>query len=157
MEQKQEPQKNKKTEIKDPVIILNTTDTTNGKIVNSVWAYKITKIGREKRDMVWQYYRHRRKLNVNDVIYKKYKDVKLIVIYSGDGKQHLKDGRTEEQKERDAKKMELGREMTKKKKIDRELRKEEELKRVKIRQEKQKRRKEKAKKKLEEQKDVVDI
>jgi hypothetical protein len=63
------------------LITINSTDDT-GKIVKSVWLKSITKMNREKWDMVWQYYRHRTKLPVMDVL-RKYKGKELRIVYSG--------------------------------------------------------------------------
>ncbi len=56
-----------KLNIKNPVFIENSTDET-GQFVNSVYAKKTSKLGREIWYMVWQYYRHRGKLSVKKVI-----------------------------------------------------------------------------------------
>jgi hypothetical protein len=62
------------------VIIKNSTDE-NGRLIKKVWAKKITKLGREKWDMVWQFYRDRKTVPVTDVI-KKYKPEDLHIDYS---------------------------------------------------------------------------
>ncbi len=63
--------------------IANTTDPNNGRIVKSIWAMKITKLGREKWDMIWQYYRDRNRKSVSS-LYSENPDTRLRIIYSGD-------------------------------------------------------------------------
>ncbi len=66
--------------IKNPIFIENIYDTEKKQIVNSIYLNKITKIGRQMSTMVWQYYRHRGKLNVNKVI-KQYGRENLTINY----------------------------------------------------------------------------
>jgi hypothetical protein len=51
----------------------------------SVYIYKKTKMGKMKRDLVWQYYRDRNRQSVESVL-DRYKDTQLKarIIYSGD-------------------------------------------------------------------------
>ncbi len=56
--------------IKNKLFLQNIYDNEKKLIVNSVYLNKITKTGRGMSTMVWQYFRHRGKLNVNDVIQK---------------------------------------------------------------------------------------
>jgi len=68
-------------EINNPVFKKNVTDLTNDKIVKSIYLKKKSKMDREMQTLVWQYYRHRKSLNVNDVI-KKYGRESLVINYS---------------------------------------------------------------------------
>jgi len=68
-------------EIKNPIFRQNVVCNKTGKVIKKVWAFKITKLERTKRDLVWEYYRHRGKLNVNDLL-KKYKPEDVQIIYS---------------------------------------------------------------------------
>ena len=68
-------------EINNPVFKKNVTDLTNEKIVKSIYLKKKSKMDREMQTLVWQYYRHRKSLNVNDVI-KKYGRESLVINYS---------------------------------------------------------------------------
>ena len=66
--------------IKNPIFMENIYDTEKKQIVNSLYLNKITKMGRQMSTMVWQYYRHRGKLNVNKVI-KQYGRENLTINY----------------------------------------------------------------------------
>lgn len=66
--------------IKNPVFIENTYDLEKKLVVNSIYLNKITKIGRSMSTMVWQFYRHRSKLNVNNII-KQYNRDNLTINY----------------------------------------------------------------------------
>jgi hypothetical protein len=68
-------------EINNPIFKKNVTDSTNEKIVKSIYLKKKSKMDREMQTLVWQYYRHRKSLNVNDVI-KKYGRESLVINYS---------------------------------------------------------------------------
>jgi hypothetical protein len=59
----------------------NVTDDEKKMIVKSIYLKKKTKMNREMQTLVWQYYRHRGSLNVNDVI-KKYGRDSLVINYS---------------------------------------------------------------------------
>jgi hypothetical protein len=59
----------------------NVLDIENGFIVSSIYLKKKSKLGRNIETMVWQYYRHRGKLDVNEVI-KQYGRDNLIINYS---------------------------------------------------------------------------
>lgn len=66
--------------IKNPVFKKNVVDTGTSQVVSSIYLKKITKLERKMSTMVWEYYRHRSKLDVNDII-KKYKIENLIINY----------------------------------------------------------------------------
>ncbi len=66
--------------IKNPVFKTNIVDTETNQVVNSIYLVKKTKLGRTLNTMVWQIFRHRGKLNVNQVI-KKYSRENLIINY----------------------------------------------------------------------------
>ena len=66
--------------IKNPVFKTNIFDVETNQIVNSIYLVKKTKLGRTLNTMVWQFFRHRGKLNVNQVI-KQYSRENLIINY----------------------------------------------------------------------------
>ncbi len=66
--------------IKNPVFKTNIVDVETNQVVNSIYLVKKTKLGRTMNTMVWQFFRHRGKLNVNQVI-KQYKRENLIINY----------------------------------------------------------------------------
>ncbi len=66
--------------IKNPVFKTNIVDIETNQVVNSIYLVKKTKLGRTMNTMVWQIFRHRGKLNVNQVI-KKYSRENLIINY----------------------------------------------------------------------------
>jgi hypothetical protein len=68
-------------EINNPTFKKNVTDVKNEMIVKSIYLKKKTKMNRDMQTLVWQYYRHRGSLNVNDVI-KKYGRDSLVINYS---------------------------------------------------------------------------
>lgn len=68
-------------EINNPIFRKNVTDIENKLIVKSIYLKKKSKMNREMQTLVWQYYRHRNCLNVNDII-KKYGRNSLIINYS---------------------------------------------------------------------------
>jgi hypothetical protein len=72
--------KNFLSEIKNPVFMENIFDLEKKLVVNSVYLNKITKLGRSMNTMVWQYFRHRGKLNVNRLI-KQYGRENLTINY----------------------------------------------------------------------------
>lgn len=99
----------------------NAFDPNENKYVKKIWAYKITKIGREKRDLVWEYFRHRKTVPAVSM-YKKYNLMKLMFNYFSDPVQRFKDLRTDEQQKKDIEKIEWGKKRTKEKKIIRDKR-----------------------------------
>ena len=68
-------------EFNNPTFKKNVTDIEKGVIVKSIYLKKKTKMDRDMQTLVWQYYRHRGSLNVNDVI-KKYGRDSLVINYS---------------------------------------------------------------------------
>ena len=66
--------------IKNPVFKKNVIDTGTNWVVSSIYLVKKTKLERTMSTMVWEYYRHRPKLDVNEII-KKYKKENLIINY----------------------------------------------------------------------------
>lgn len=66
--------------MKNPIFMINVFDTEKKLVVNSVYLNKITKLGRSMSTMVWQYFRHRGKLNVNKLI-KQYGRDNLTINY----------------------------------------------------------------------------
>ena len=59
----------------------NILDIEKNLIVSSVYFKKKTKLDRDMSTMVWQYYRHRGKTNVNSII-EKYGRDNLVINYS---------------------------------------------------------------------------
>jgi hypothetical protein len=79
--------------ITNPVFKKNVVDNENGVIVKSIYLKKKTRMDRDMKTLVWQFYRHRNSLNVNDVI-KKYGRDSLIINYSIKPKSDDKDSKT---------------------------------------------------------------
>jgi hypothetical protein len=50
--------------IKNQIFLNNCYDPINGKYVKKVWAHKLTKLKREKRDLIWEYYKYRKRWSV---------------------------------------------------------------------------------------------
>lgn len=71
--------------LKNPIFKENSLDPITGKYVKSIYARKISKMGREIWTQVWQYYRDRGRTNVESC-YSKYYYTPVKVIYSGDPK-----------------------------------------------------------------------
>lgn len=76
--------------IKNKTYLNNSLDPLTGKYVKIIWAYKQTKLDRTKRDMIWQYFRHRNRKSVGDALRESfYKNViNVTIIYFGDPIQH---------------------------------------------------------------------
>jgi len=66
--------------IKNPVFKINIVDTETTQVVSSIYLIKKTKLGRTLNTMVWQFFRHRSKLDVNKII-KQYGRENLIINY----------------------------------------------------------------------------
>lgn len=66
--------------MKNRVFMENVFDLDKKLVVNSIYLNKITKLGRSMSTMVWQYFRHRGKLNVNKLI-KQYGRENLTINY----------------------------------------------------------------------------
>ncbi|CAH6421011.1 Hypothetical protein KVN_LOCUS101 [uncultured virus] len=90
---------NKLKQIKNKTMLNNSLDALSGKYVKTIWSYKNyiikkTKEIRTKRDMSWQFYRHRKKQSVGETLrtlYYKYKDSEtcfVTIIYFDDPVQH---------------------------------------------------------------------
>lgn len=75
--------KNRLLLIKNEKFKINIFDIEKKLIVNSIYFKKKSKLNRDMSTMVWQFYRHRGKLNVNEII-KKYGRDNLIINYSVD-------------------------------------------------------------------------
>ena len=72
--------KNFLTSMNNVEFMTNVFDVDKKLVVNSIYLNKITKLGRSMSTMVWQYFRHRGKLNVNKVI-KQYGRENLTINY----------------------------------------------------------------------------
>lgn len=72
---------NKLSQIKNMTFKNNVFDCDAKKIVSSVRLVKISKIGRKLTPMVWEYYKNRANLDINQVI-KQYGRENLIINYS---------------------------------------------------------------------------
>jgi hypothetical protein len=79
--------KKKLQEYKSDLFKNNIVDPTNGRIVKSIYGMKITKLNREKWDLIWQVYRDRKRMSVAD-LFKKNKNKRMRIIYSGDPVQY---------------------------------------------------------------------
>lgn len=68
-------------------------DERNGKRVKSVWYIRENRLGKDVISLAWQYYRDRRKTNVNSIIQRchliRKPPKKIKVIYSGDPKGYI--------------------------------------------------------------------
>ena len=82
-EPKKEPILIGKNPIRNQKFIKNARCPITGKFVKEIWRKKITKIGREKWDLVWQYYRDRNRESVLSK-FKKLKDLEIEVVYFSD-------------------------------------------------------------------------
>ena len=71
--------------LKNPIFKENSIDPITGKYVKSIYARKVSKMGREIWTQVWQYYRDRKRTNI-DSCYTKYYYTPVKVTYSGDPK-----------------------------------------------------------------------
>ena len=72
--------------LKNPTFIKNITDPRTGKYVKKIYHMKMSKLDRLVEPLVWEYYKNRANMSVED-IYKKFKGLglnKLKIIYSGD-------------------------------------------------------------------------
>lgn len=69
--------------IRNQKFIKNARDPMTGKFVKEIWRKKFTKIGREKWDLVWQYYRDRNRESVLSK-YKKLEALEIEVVYFGE-------------------------------------------------------------------------
>ena len=69
-------------DIKNQIFLNNCYDPINGKYVKKVWAHKLTKLKREKRDLIWEYYKYRKRWSVTyrmkESFQKNVKEVTLI-------------------------------------------------------------------------------
>lgn len=91
----------------NPIFINNSTDDT-GRIVSNVYAKKMSKQGKIIWYMVWQYYRHRSKLDVKAVIKEEklrghevkinYSDIKITKDCSDSGTTYSSDQLIQEYK-----------------------------------------------------------
>lgn len=72
--------KNFLTSMNNLEFMTNVFDVDKKLVVNSIYLNKITKLGRSMSTMVWQYFRHRGKLNVNKLI-KQYGRENLTINY----------------------------------------------------------------------------
>ncbi len=85
-----------KDEIKNPIFLKNCTDSRNGCIVNKIWMHSLTKLNRDKWDLVWEYYSDRKRNSVDDCL-KTWHNRLLKIIYKGDPRQHIVDMRKKDE------------------------------------------------------------
>lgn len=85
-----------RNEIKNPVFLKNCTDSRNGCIVNKIWMHSLTKLNRDKWDLVWEYYSDRKRNSVDDCL-KTWHNRLLKIIYKGDPRQHIVDMRKKDE------------------------------------------------------------
>jgi hypothetical protein len=71
------------TELKNEKFIANITDPKTNKRVKKIYQIKKSKLDRIIEPMVWEYYKNRANMSVDEV-YKKYKGYKLKMIFFGD-------------------------------------------------------------------------
>lgn len=76
----------KLSHIVNDVFLNNTINPLNGKYVRKIWAHKRTKLGRWKRDLIWEFFRDRKRKSVAETLRRTlYKNVpNVTVIYFGD-------------------------------------------------------------------------
>lgn len=67
--------------IVNQTFLINTWNPITGKYVKKIWAFKLTKLGREKRDMVWEYYRYRGRKSVMETVKDLYYRNRKIVMF----------------------------------------------------------------------------
>lgn len=72
---------NKLSQIKNPIFKNNVFDYGEKKLVSSVRLVKTSKLGRKLTPMIWEYYKNRANLDINQVI-KQYGRENLIINYS---------------------------------------------------------------------------
>jgi hypothetical protein len=72
-----------KNPIRNQKFIKNARCPITGKFIKEIWRKKITKIGREKWDLVWQYYRDRNRESVLSKL-KKLEDLEIEIVYFGE-------------------------------------------------------------------------
>ena len=88
-------------QLKNQVFIDNITDPLTGNQVKKIFQTKISKIGRIVEPMVWEYYKNRANMSVEEA-YKKYKGYKLKIIFFNDPIIHVLDNGYAEKIELDA-------------------------------------------------------
>lgn len=73
---------------KNKLYLDNTYDPINNMFVHKIFEWKITKIGRKKRHLVWQYYRDRNRLSVSEFyrnnFYRNKRNVSIIFYGKAD-------------------------------------------------------------------------
>lgn len=69
--------------LKNPIFISNIKDPNTNKYVKKIYQVKTSKIGRTIEPLVWEYYKNRGNMSVEET-YKKYKGYKLKMIYFDD-------------------------------------------------------------------------
>lgn len=69
--------------LKNPTFIANIKDPKTNKYVKKIYQVKTSKIGRTIEPLVWEYYKNRGTMSVEDT-YKKYKGFTLKMIYFDD-------------------------------------------------------------------------
>lgn len=76
--------------IKNQIFLNNCYDPINGKYVKKVWAHKLTKLKREKRDLIWEYYKYRKRWSVTYRMKESYqKNVREVtLVYFDDPTPH---------------------------------------------------------------------
>lgn len=72
---------NKLSQIKNPTFKNNVFDYGEKKLVSSVRLVKTSKLGRKLTPMIWEYYKNRANLDINQVV-KQYGRENLIINYS---------------------------------------------------------------------------
>ena len=70
-------------ELKNPIFIKNITDPKTGKHVKKIFQIKLSKLNRIVEPMVWEYFKNRANMSIEDV-YKKYNGYQLKIIFFND-------------------------------------------------------------------------
>lgn len=88
-------------QLKNQVFINNITDPLTGNQVKKIFQTKISKIGRIVEPMVWEYYKNRANMSVEEA-YKKFIGYKLKIIFFNDPIIHVLDNGHDEKLIKDA-------------------------------------------------------
>jgi len=69
--------------LKNPIFISNITDPLTNKYVKKIYHVKISKLNRIVEPMVWEYYKNRGNMSIQEV-YNKFKGSKVKIIFFND-------------------------------------------------------------------------
>ncbi len=69
--------------LKNPIFISNITDPITNKHVKKIYHVKVSKLNRIVEPMIWEYYKNRSNMSVQE-IYTKFKGSKIKIIFFND-------------------------------------------------------------------------